>query len=119
VIDVIESPKTTLSVSRMPRATAGRGRASMGLRADRISSRRVSTTVLRQQMRQQFSEWASASTAAPTSTSHQVLRGKTAIAHGRVSAITPTTQARAGPMTDQVNRCYFPSAVSPASACMA
>jgi hypothetical protein len=40
------------------------------------------------------------------------------MAHGMVNAITPTTQASAGPMTDQVTGAV-PGALSPASACMA
>ena len=54
VIDVIESPKTTFSVSRNATGNSSAWTIVKGLRTHRMSSRRVSTTDLRQQMGQRI-----------------------------------------------------------------
>ena len=74
VIDVIESPKTTLSVSRNATGNTSAWTIVMGLRTNRMSSRRVSTTGLRQQMAQRILRMGLGVNGRADKYRHQVLR---------------------------------------------
>ncbi len=76
VIDVIESAKTTFSVSKNATGNSSAWTIAKGLRTHRMSSRRASTKVCDRRWGSEFSEWASASTAAPTRTTIRISAGK-------------------------------------------
>ena len=76
VTAVTESPKTTLSVSRNATGKSTAWTSVMGVRADRTSSRRVSTPVCDSSARSDFSEWRWATTAAPVSTAISLSAGR-------------------------------------------
>ena len=74
VIDVIESPKTTLSVSRNATGNSRAWTSVMGLRANRMSSRRVSTTVCDSRWRQRILRMGLGVNGRADKYRHQVLR---------------------------------------------
>ena len=96
VIDVIESPKTTLSVSRNRHGQQQRVHERHWVAHQPDEQPLGEDRGLRQQVPAN-SPIASAS-GRSDKYRHQLLRRYTATAHGRVSAIMPTTQASAGPI---------------------